>query len=153
VIGTGTEERQMTNPIPDGPWTVAMGEDDGRPMIVRINAGAASHAGDAGFRHRVGVTMPFEVSNPLGLPGPDQSAALDALEDELVPALTAQGTATLVLSITASGKREFVFYTSSPDVVVSQLGALSTKGDLQHIIEEDPAWDFYKQFADALEEG
>jgi hypothetical protein len=141
----------MTTRIADGPWTLALGEHEGKPMVVRINTGAADHAGDSRYGHRLDVRIPFQSQHPLGLPGPEESARLGAVEDELVSALSADGTAALVLSITKAGMRELVFYTSSS--VEAQLGSIKTAtGELQHVLNEDPRWSAYKQFAGSADD-
>jgi hypothetical protein len=124
-------------------------------MVVRINQGAARHAGDSLYGHRVDVSIPFQSAHPLGLPGPEQSADLAAVEDELVPALTAEGRGALVLSITKAGVRELVFYTSTPDAVEPQLRGLSAKAQVQqpqYVLHEDAQWDFYRQFAGSTDD-
>ena len=142
----------MTGRIPDGPWMVGQGEFDGRAIVVRTNTGASSFAGDARYGHRVGVAVPLRNPNADGLPEPAESAELDDVEDKLVPALTDGGIATFVLAITTAGMREFVFYTSNPTSVESRLEQLSEEigtHELQHVIEHDPKWDVFKQFADS----
>jgi hypothetical protein len=143
----------MTTRIPDGPWTLSLGMHEGKPMVVRINTGAADHAGDSRYGHRLDVRIPFQSQHPLGLPGPEESARLGAVEDELVSALSADGTAALVLSITKAGMRELVFYTSSSSSVEAQLGSIKTaRGELQHVLNEDPRWSAYKQFAGSADD-
>jgi hypothetical protein len=140
----------MTGRIPDGPWMVGQGEFDGRVIVVRANTGASTFAGDARYGHRVGVAVPLRSPSADGLPEPEESAELDDVEDKLVDALTDGGTATFVLAITTAGMREFVFYTSNPTSVESRLEQLSREietHELQHVIEHDPEWDVFKQFA------
>ena len=140
----------MTKKIPDGPWSISQGDFDDRPIIVRTNTGAARLAGDSRYRHRVGVALPLRKPDERGFPQPEEIAELDAIEDKLVLALTAEGTALLVLVITTAGMREFVFYTSEPASVESHLKRLSQKAEtheLQHVVEEDSEWGVYKMFA------
>lgn len=140
----------MTKKIPDGPWSISHGDFDDRPIIVRTNTGAARLAGDSRFPHRVGVGLPLRKPDERGFPPPEEMAALDAMEDKLVLALTAEGTALLVLVITTAGMREFVFYTSAPASVDSQLKRFQQKvetHELQHVVNEDSNWSVYKMFA------
>jgi hypothetical protein len=140
----------MKNRIPDGPWSVSQGEFDDRPIIIRTNTGAASIAEDSRFGHRVGVAMPLRKPDKHGFPQANESAELDVIEDKLVLALTAKGTAVFVLVITTAGMREFVFYTSEPASVGRALRhiekAVETH-EIQHVLEEDPDWNVYKTFA------
>jgi len=141
---------EMANDIPDGPWVVAQGDYNGRPLFARINTGARGMAGDPGYGHRVGVAVPLLDPNADGLPGPEESAQLDEVEQKLVPALTSGGTAVFVLAITTSGMREFVFYTSKPAAVepcLQRVSALVETHELEHVVEEDPAWVVFEQFA------
>ena len=141
----------MKNQIPDGPWTVAQGEYEGRPMIVRINTGAASLVGDERFGHRIGVAVPLHNPTPDGLPTAQEAGVLNDIEDALALALTADGSAVPVVATTTSGMREFVFYTSEPASVDSRLQILHQKvasHELQLVVEEDVRWEVYQQFTD-----
>ena len=140
----------MKQKIPDGPWSVSQGEFDDRPIIIRINTGAASIADDSGFGHRVGVAMPLRKPDQRGFPQAKECAELDAIEDELVLALAAEGTAVFVLVITTAGMREFVFYTSEPASVGPALSRIEESvetHEIQHVLEEDPDWAVYNTFA------
>jgi hypothetical protein len=144
----------MTNEIPDGPWALGQGECDGKPMFLRTNTGAARLAGDARYRHRVAVAVPVRAPNPNGFPRPEEATQIDQIEDQLDQALTSAGNSIFVLAITTAGMREFVFYTSDPAASaasVAQLASTVQSHQLQHVVEDDPEWEVYQQFADSTD--
>src|SRR6266571_4411700 len=67
--------------LPDGPWNVAKGDFNGRPMFIRISAGAVKLKKDHRLRYRVGVAVPLTAPNSEGLPADPESAILDSIED------------------------------------------------------------------------
>ena len=55
-----------------------------------------------------------------------------------------------VATISTSGMREFVFYTSDADSTHALLGTLAREvrtHEVQHIIQPDPRWRVYRRFA------
>jgi hypothetical protein len=144
----------MTSEIPDGPWSLGQGDCDGKPMFVRINIGATPLAGKPRFQQRVGVTVPLRSPTAEGFPRPMEAAQLDAIEDQLVAALTAGGTGIFVLAITTAGMREFVFYTSDATASQSSVEKLvqSIKSHtLQPVVDHDPEWDVFQQFVESTD--
>ena len=53
--------------IPDS-WSIGMGENEGKPVIVRFNAGLASLPGHPSFRHEPPIEVPFNQPTGDGLP-------------------------------------------------------------------------------------
>src|SRR5690606_14245827 len=92
-------------------WNVAQGENDGRPMIVRINAGLPEYAGHPKMPIRLGVAVPLKAPDENGFPGRRESEQLEDIEDTLAAMIGKSGR--IVLVITTSGMREFVSYISS----------------------------------------
>ncbi|MEY2930355.1 MAG: hypothetical protein RL033_1104 [Pseudomonadota bacterium] len=144
----------MTSEIPDGPWSLGQGECDGKPMFVRINTGASLLAGKPRFEQRVGVSVPFRSPNANGFPRPEEGRVLDAIEDQLVDALTAAGAGIFVLAVTTAGMREFVFYTSDATASQSQVEKVAQaigSHTLQHVVEHDAEWDVFQQFVESTD--
>jgi|HubBroStandDraft_1064217.scaffolds.fasta_scaffold138679_2 hypothetical protein len=62
-------KRKTRNPdrLPiDGPWSIAEGQNDGRVMIVRSNAGYRDFGSVPGYE--VGIAVPLRSAEPTGLP-------------------------------------------------------------------------------------
>jgi hypothetical protein len=127
-------------------WSILKGENNGRPMFVRLNKGAHAVAGSAAYGIRVGVAIPLRNPRPDGLPDEAESEQLAAIEDVLVADSSEH--AILVAVITTSGMREFVFYTGAgdwiPDFHQRMMRATSSH-EVQCIAKHDPGWTVYHQ--------
>lgn len=142
----------MTNEVPDGPWTLGQGECDGKPLLLRINTGAAPFVGDARYGQRLGVAIPHRAPNADGFPRPEEAFAIGEIEDQLVALLTVGGAGIFVLAITTGGATELVFYVSEAAASVASVEQLarSVAGhELQHLLEHDPEWDVFLEFAES----
>lgn len=131
-------------------WDVVQGERSGEPIFVRRNASAQSLARHPEYRFRVGIAIPLNAPSPDGLPTNDEVDELNAIEDRICALLEQGNESLLVLAITTSGMREFVFYTRSPDSIESHLDALRSEvvtHEIQNYVAEDPKWSVYAQFA------
>jgi len=147
-----SEIPRMTT-LPDGPWTVATGENDGQPLFVRINTGAAAVARQSDLAHRIGVAVPLRAPDASGLPAPAESAILTELEDALEAVLDVGQNTILVLVLTTGGVREFVLYTVAPhatEAAIAQLQSQFAAYELQFYVQLDAEWDGYTSFAEAL---
>lgn len=99
-------------------WSVGHGTLRGRTVHFSVNRAlepirtAGSHPFEARFA--------FDVLSPAesGLPAADELAALQKIEDELVPALEATSDTYLGAVVTSDGIRDLIFYTRSPDTLV-----------------------------------
>ncbi len=131
-------------------WAVGEADNDGRPMFVRINAGAESFAAHPELPYRFGVTIPLVEPDERGLPQAPEMAVLNEIEDALTGVLEPAADGFLVLAITTCGTREFVFYIREPQCATSAVAAAEAccQGhQVQHYVESDPQWSVYRQFA------
>lgn len=144
----------MTNEVPDGPWTLGQGECDGKPMLMRINTGAAPFAADARYCQRLSVAIPHRAPNADGFPRPDEAFEIGEIEDQLVAALTAGGAGAFVLAITSAGITELVFYLAEAAAAVARVETLTrtlSTHQLRHDVEHDPEWDVFLEFVEATD--
>ena len=135
--------------LPDGPWSVAEGSYDGRPLFVRVNTGAAGVARHPALS-RLGIAIPLLHPDTEGLPSSDEPQTLNAIEDALCAALRTGTESVHVATITTSGMRKFVFHvleSVSAAVVISDVQQRFRTHDLQLIEEDDSEWAVYHQFA------
>jgi hypothetical protein len=127
-------------------WSILKGENDGRPMFVRLNEGAHAVAGSAAYGIRVGVAIPLRNPRPDGLPDKAESEQLAAIEDALIA--NSSEHAILVAVITTSGMREFVFYTGAGDWIPGfhqRMMRSTSSHEVQCMAEHDPGWTVYHQ--------
>jgi hypothetical protein len=136
----------------DGPWSVAEGQNNGRAMIVRSNAGYLELGSLQDYEHQVGIAVPFRDAQANGLPSAGESAQLNHLEDAICSSLEEQAESLLVAIITTGGMREFVFYTRAPERVKEHFDKLRNQiatHTIQLMIQSDPRWRVYSQLAKA----
>jgi len=132
----------------DEQWSVATGENQGKPMLVRVNTTVKQYAGHRDMPIRLGIAIPFAAPREDGLPNEAESAQLSDIEDRLHRALGSSGR--LVVILTTSGMREFVSYVGSREVaesVAQSLRAATSTHEVQFYAEADPTWELYLQFA------
>ena len=128
-------------------WMVAQGEHDGRPMLVRVNTSAKAYAGHPGLPVRLGIAVPFHAPRADGMPEKAESQQLGAIEDRVFEVLGTGGR--VVLVITTGGMREFVSYVRSREIaaeLAQAVKAATTTHEVQHYVDDDPAWKVYQQF-------
>ena len=123
------------------------GTYNGRPLIVRVNAGLRELAGHPDLRHQVGIAVPLKRATDTGLPAPEEDRELAALEDELAATLSKGRQAVLAGILTTGGMREFVFYTGEPEAIRRTMAEIQGRiehHDIQLMIQEDPSWQVFK---------
>lgn len=144
------EPKTNEEPSWDGPWTVGQGQYDGAPLFVRLHLGVGRLAHDGTFPEQVGIALPLNSPNELGLPTNEEAQQLGEIEDQIVAALEGDRRTIHVASLTTGGVRELVLYTNDPAGVEQAFAALKeniSTHDAQLIIQSDPDWSIYKQFA------
>jgi hypothetical protein len=129
-------------------WSVAKGENNGKPIFLRVSSSAKQFAGHPDFPVRFGVAVPLQAPDENGLPQPMESQQLGNIEDQLFQALGSSGR--LVLIITTGGMREFVSYVRSPELaerVFERVRNATKTHELRHYTASDPIWELFGQFA------
>ena len=130
-------------------WSVATGVIDGKTAILRSWKPAERLRGHPEFRHQVGVAVPLRAPDERGLPSAAENAQVDRIEDLLLGALCENNDAIFVGTITTSGMKEFVFYTSNPQMVAKKVETVRTSvttHEVQLNIQDDPDWAVHKEF-------
>jgi hypothetical protein len=137
--------------VPPEAWTVATGEYDGRPMLLRLNSALKSFAGDRRFPFHVGCTIPFTAPDDRGFPSVEESPELAKIEEGLISAFSANGNAIPAAVITTNGMRELVFYAAAHEPVVRDYERLRDRyvHELQMEVKRDPAWEVYRALSGA----
>jgi hypothetical protein len=130
-------------------WTLFEGLRDGRPAVVRTNAGLRAFAGHPAYGCEIEVVVPFRSPSPLGLPDGQEEGELEIVGEALVELLTSGEESLFAAMVTTGGVREYVFYTSDPDAAREKLEAFRARVQshaLQVLIREDPAWTVFRRF-------
>lgn len=130
-------------------WSVHQGQNAGKPMFVRRNDSALQLSSNLDYGIRLGVAIPLLCPNDAGLPTKEESETLNQIEDELSRQFEKDQLSLLVLVITTSGMREFIFYTKGPqscEQILPEIAASFPLYEFQTYTEEDKKWALYKQF-------
>jgi hypothetical protein len=128
-------------------WTIAEGNNQGRPLIARFNTAFKDVAARGGRGIQIGVAIPFKKPRADGLPESTEATTLATIEDAVVR--EAADRALLVGVITTGGMREFVLYTATGEWIASfhkALQAAVTTHEVQMSANHDRAWSVYTQF-------
>ena len=129
-------------------WSVAQGQKEGKPMIVRRNTSAKKYARHPELSYRLGVAIPLRAPDERGYPNKEEFKELDAIEDRLCAALSPAGR--LVLVITVGGMKEFVSYVHSAEAAkqaIEKLQRATKSHDVQYYLAHDPKWLVYAELA------
>jgi len=124
---------------------VISGVHEEKPLIARFDTSGEQLKGR--YSIQVGVAIPFNDPTPEGMPTPEETAQLDAIETTLLRKAHEQSV--LVGVITTGGMREFVLYTNSSEWLEAFHEAMKTAVPTHpvHVIaKNDPDWAVYKSF-------
>ena len=133
-----------------GPWMLAQGTHQEKPIFVRINEGLKAIAGHPDYRDQIRIAVPLRAPTDQGLPDEAESAELHAVEDSLCETLLEGNESLLALVLTAGGVREFVFYTVDKDAAQRKamaVGRSVATHRFRFTLRRDPEWQVFKQFA------
>jgi hypothetical protein len=137
----------------DEGWSVATGEDDGKPLIFRIRNTPPSFARKEGFPHLLAVCWQYESPNDQGMPSQETVEQMGQLEDLLEPATESARQAFLTVIVTGNGVREWQWYARSEEEVMKLVN--ETLGEyepfpVQFNFQDDPEWDGYTRFLEIV---
>jgi hypothetical protein len=131
-------------------WSILQGQYQGKPMLVRRNDSAKQLSANSNYTYRVGIAIPLLNPNNDGFPTKEETAVLNAIEDDLSKELERDQRSIFVLAITTNGMREFVFYTHEPQMIAPALDSIRktyAPREIQSYIREDAKWELYRQYA------
>jgi hypothetical protein len=137
----------------DDSWSVATGEDDGKPLILRIRNEPPSFAQKKAFPHLLAVSWQYESQNDQGMPSQDVAEHMSQLEDLLEPAFEGARQAFLSVIVTGNGVREWQWYVRSSEKIMELVN--ETLGQLepfpvQFSFQDDPEWEGYSRFLEIV---
>ena len=124
------------------PYTTASGD----PGSVLMDQEAARGVRPRDFRHRAVLQVDLRRPRSDGLSTPEEAKTLSVIEDQVVPLVCADGRSLFVGRTTASGRRDFYFYTGEPASLEADVRAAMArhKGYTYELaIAEDAGWSSY----------
>jgi len=133
---------------PKDEWTVAAGENDGKPMIVRFRSNPPPGVEMARYRFLMTVSWEYEPANKSGVPSEKDNVRMTDLEN-LLDHLESERTAFLMAVLTYDGIRAWQWYSRNHEESIQVLNtALSghARFPVEICQEEDPEWSAYFGF-------
>ena len=101
-------------------WSVAQGEKNGRPLMIRFRTERPQDVEPTAFPILLSATWTFQP-NEHGLPSSDEMERMDKFEDALATAMEASQTAHLMVVLTGDGDRDWLWYTPSEEQAMRQV--------------------------------
>jgi uncharacterized protein DUF695 len=141
---------ETQQPVGPDSRTLAHGERDGFPMIVRMADAYRGLAPLPRFDHHLITSVHLRNPRPDGFPSFDEGDDLAALEENLVRVLETGNDSLCVLVITNNKLRDFIFYTRDVESLKQRNKEAKTiyRGfKVEFWIEPDGDWRIYRHFA------
>jgi hypothetical protein len=137
----------------DTKWGSLKGEMEGRLAVVRVNEGLKEVVGHPAYNHRVIITIAFNATRADGMPATrEESAAIDGLEDLYRGAFQTEQESLLAVVVTTDGRRDLIFYTSSPQQAIhkfeNDLRPLLRSHKAEFLVHPDAKWELYRDFVE-----
>jgi hypothetical protein len=133
----------------DEQWSVAQAVRSGQPLLIRFRNQRPAGATSAEFPFLLSATWSYQA-NAHGLPTAEELASMDRFEDALASSLDESQTAHLMVVLTGSGDRDWLWYAVSEEAAMSRVNQ-ALKGHprypLQFSVQKDRAWRAWTQFA------
>jgi Family of unknown function (DUF695) len=133
---------------PEDQWTVATGEDNGKPMIVRYRSDTPRDVEITKYPHLLAISWKYEPASDNGMPSKEDNDRM-VLFEELLDAVESHRTAYLTVSVTCNGVKEWQWYSRNLKETMAAINkALSGRPPFPINIsqQEDPEWSAYFGF-------
>ena len=134
--------------VADDGWNVAQLEKDGKPLLVRYRNERPQNVETDAFPFLLSTTWAYQP-NEFALPSADEMELMDKFEDALASALETSQTAHLMVVLTGSGERDWLWYIRG-EAEAMRLVNQALKGHkpypIQFSVQKDRGWKAYAQF-------
>jgi len=128
-------------------WTVAEGERNDLPMVIRFRQLKDPLNFFEKFPHRLCIEWNFLQGTELGLPTPNDSAELSYFQEVIRNTLEAEDIAILVLVITNDNCRDFYMYTADTDAFLARFHSMPQRRDPYPVdmsVKNEEGGEFYR---------
>jgi hypothetical protein len=130
-------------------WSLAQGQRDGFPMIVRMANAYRDLAPLPGYDHHLIISVHLRNPQPNGFPSSEEGDDLAALEQNLCRLLETGNDSLCVLVVTNNGLRDLIFYTRDIESAKHRTEGTLVAGTgfvIEFCIEPDELWEIYHHF-------
>ena len=129
-------------------WDVYPCRFDEDPATIMLDMGIAHEIPIAGLEHSLRVRVPIAAPTEDGLPTPEESPALDAIEEAMAPSEDAASNCRYLGRVTCAGARDFFFQVDSPETAIPILEtrlAAFPNYRAEFATRHDPEWAAYRE--------
>jgi len=140
--------KKKTTPAPpdDGdPWTIAEGNENGLPTILRFRSRVPVGVAEESYPHLINIYWRYEPGRQKGMPGQDDYDRMRTFEDAL-DEVEGPNAGYMMLSITGNSRKEWIWYVKSREGFQQALNQ-HLRGLPVFPVEleaaDDPGWDNY----------
>jgi uncharacterized protein DUF695 len=148
VMSSATLEPNEVQAGTNDHWSVAEAEKNGQPFLIRFRIERPQGAAPAAFPFLLSATWSYQP-NEYGLPTSEEMKLMDHFEDALASSLEESQTAHLMVVLTNSGERDWLWYAVNEDAAMSQMNK-ALKGHqpypIQFSVQKDRTWKAWTQF-------
>lgn len=131
--------------IPEEMHTLVEFSRDDLPGVATINATLVDFVPKAAFAWHLSIMIEAKELGDYRMPTPHEQKVLYDFEDELEPAIKANGNALFLARVTNNGRRELVYRISDPEPLIGYLQTrIQSKNRLrpfEYHIDQDSNWE------------
>ena len=141
------KSKQIARVVRQDQWALAQGLHNQKPLVIRYRTGFQDVSDLRGYPSLLHIIWVFEEPDGNGLPGEEETAALDQFEDRLLAAYEFDFHAALTAVITNDGARQWIFYTSDLEECARRLNTMpqnARRYPIELTADEDPRWTFLR---------
>jgi hypothetical protein len=129
-------------------WTVANGEADDGPFVLRYREPILGPGQIAGYGHCLRVVWGYAEVDSGELPDAATTARLNKFEAAMLSVLEQDAVAVLTAVLTFDGARQWVFYTRDLARSAQHVGDVCSAEDAQDLevdAFDDPTWNYLRE--------
>lgn len=144
-----------THETASGDFVVAVGDENGCPVIFRVRNRFPHNLEPATFHHLIAMIWQYQSDNDMQLPSTADADQMSLFEDRMTAAIQSPGQALLTAIVTGTGVREWQWYSRDPDESLRLINAALAGQEVPPVEfagDPDPSWEAYKRAITIVEE-
>jgi hypothetical protein len=130
-------------------WKLVKAEVEDEVMIVRLRRGLEPVIRGAKHLHGLQVVVHYKSRSSGLLPDVEEMELLDDIEARFRSRLESDNVSVLAIVVTGPTMREFVFYTTNPEVAQAQSKEIKQSipsHEISLVVQADASWRMYHEF-------
>lgn len=137
---------------PDTQWSIATGEDNCFPMIIRFRTTIPKGVDFKEYKHLMAIVWKYTPTGG-GMPPQEINRRMEEFEKLMEKGIENKGEAIMTAAVTCNGRREWQYYSKTDETFMKLLNS-TLSGKSQFPIEisnqSDPDWTAWKQITNSV---